>query len=603
MYVSRLASRLLAAGLTLWCGASSANAQLLYEQTPSGPAYNHAYWSSPTPGSSWTVLAADSFQLTERKLLSRITWWGIYGYLGQNNVPPLPEYDSFVIRIYADDGGQPGAVVATFETGFGTTSRTATGRTQYWPYEPDPYPPGQPYPAEEYSYKWTLPAPLPLEANTTYWLSIVNHPLYAPEARWNWSHSASPNNLGVMRGWTDGSSPVMWEAAIEPYDDGIGGVLANAAFRLDSFAPPSYATYEQPRLNNGGGALAATTEWADSFVMTEASTIKRIVWWGGYGYAPGTTWWPPWVPDNFTINIYADDAGEPGTVLATYAAGEVFRWEYDGNNWLQFLPPGDPNSDIYSLRFEYTLPTPFTVQPNTRYWLGIVNPTTNENWLWQASDSTHELGLRFRDATVPGSPWAPQTAPVHDVAFRIETAPPPAFEQRPTHDNQMMSTLPNHWTVADPFQLTETTDITRISWWGGYYNATSYGPPGSDNFTVHIFADNGGQPGAVIATYTPGDQVFRTMTGAKAELEWPPFVAADEFFFSMALPAPLTLQANTRYWISINTTTYANYVGFGWEYSRYNSGPGLYSSFGDPVTGPWQHWGNLSSGMAFRLDR
>ena len=97
----------------------------------------------------------------------------------------------------------------------------------------------------------------------------------------------------------------------------------------------------------------------------------------------------------------------------------------------------------------------------------------------------------------------------------------------------------------EPFELTETADITRISWWGGYYNSQYYPLPGTDNFTVHIFADNGGQPGALIA------------------------------------------------------------MRFGWEYSEYTyaNGSGLYSSFADPVVGPWQHWGDSSPGMAFRLDR
>jgi hypothetical protein len=589
MYVARLARGLLVAGLAFWCGTSTAAAQLLYEQTPSGPAQNYAYQSSTSPYGNRSVVA-DSFQVTQSTLLTRISWWGVY----DGEAPDEMYRESFIIKVHADNGGQPGAVLATFDTGPSMTSRTATGRTQTLPYYwGDPLP--------EYSYKWTLTTPLPLEANTTYWLEIEQVTSYTPPVTWHWSLSEHPDNRGVMTWWGD---PVngSWFPQDWPWDPTAQVSIANVAFRLDSFAPPSYAVYEQPRLNMVGGAAAATTEWADSFVMTEASTIKRIMWWGGYNYAPGTTWQPMWVPDNFMLRIYADDAGEPGTVLATYAVGnDVYRFYYEGG-WLDFTP-GNPYIGISAERFEYTLPTPFTVQPNTRYWLGIVNPTTNENWLWQAAESAPELGLRFRDATVPGSPWtAHTTPPVHDVAFRIETAPPPAFEQRPFHAN-MMGTLPNHWTVADAFQLTETTDITRISWWGGYWNSSLYAAPGSDNFTVHIFADNGGQPGAVIATYTPGDQVFRTLTGWKAEYEWPNVHTADEFFFSMALPAPLTLQANTRYWISINTTEYPNYMGFGWEYSDYTSGPGLYSSFADPVLGPWQHWGNLSSGMAFRLDR
>jgi hypothetical protein len=579
MYVSRLAGRVLAVGLALWCGASFASAQLLYEQTPSGPAYNHAYLSSPDPYYPGTTFAADSFQLTESALLSRITWWGIYGNLfGQDGVPPPLEYESFVIRIYADNAGQPGAMLATFDTGFKTTSRTATGRIQYWPYEP--WANEQPYPVDEYSYKWTLPTPFPIEANTTYWISIVSKQRFGTTARWNWSHSAYPNNLGVMSSWTDGTTTEPWWPAFAPWDDGIQGVLSNAAFRLDSFAPPQHAAYEQALLNDGGGVASSPTgtEWADSFVLTAAGSIKRIIWWGSYAF-PTT--------DTFTIRIYADDAGQPGTELGTYTASAAPMDLALGQ--VSFEPP---YSYIYTWQFEYVLPTPLAVQANTRYWISIVNDQTVTNWLWQASDSTREPGLQFRAATPTGSPWTPQTAPIHDVAFRIETAPPPVFEQRPLHQHAG-SSVTNEAVMADWFQLTETTDIARISWFGGYAGAQyeqGSPVPGSDNFTVLIFADNGGQPGAVIATYTPGDQVFRSLTGKNADAGWPSFTPIPEYFFSMALPAPLTLQANTGYWISIHAPRYSNATGdvfFSWEHGQYDDvGPG-FAVTNNPVTGPW----------------
>jgi hypothetical protein len=400
-----------------------------------------------------------------------------------------------------------------------------------------------------------------------------------------------------MHAWSD---PVNgpWDQLVEPWDEETYEVLANTAFRLDSFAPPSHATYEQPRLNGVGGAAssAATTEWADSFVLTGASTIKRIVWWGGYGPLVdyGNT-------DNFTIRIYTDDAGQPGTEIASYAAGAAYTWGYDGEAYLEFPTPGDPFSGILSFTHEYILPTAFAVQANTRYWISIVNARPDESWLWQASDSSHSLGLQFRDATLPGSPWtAHTTPPVHDVAFRIETAPIPAHEQRPWHMGGW-GAQPYQFTTAASFQLTETTDVRRISWWGGYLGSAWYPPAGSDDFTVHIFADNGGQPGALMVTYTPGDQVFRTLTGGVVDSGYPGGVPpTPEFFYSMALPAPLTLQANTRYWISINTPHYAN-VAFLWEGAEWNGGPNIYISSNDPLLGPWMDWG--SAGVSFRLDR
>jgi hypothetical protein len=307
-----------------------------------------------------------------------------------------------------------------------------------------------------------------------------------------------------------------------------------------------------------------------------------------------------WAPDNFTIRLYADDGGQPGAELASFAAGEVYRWGYDGDGYLEFPTPGDPMSGgVASFTYEYILPTPFAVQANTRYWVSIVNAAPDEAWRWQASDSANEPGVQFRATAPVGGAWtAHNAAPVHDLAFRIETAPVPPFENRP-RQMEMWGTQPSAFTTADSFVMTETTNITRISWWGGYFNMPWYPAAGSDDFTIHIFADDNGQPGPVLVTYTPGDQVFRTTTGKSI---WDGFgEPIPEFFYSATLPAPLTLQANTRYWISINTPNYGN-VGFGWEDSDdAATGPGVFISTTDPLLGPWMNWGSLS--MAFRLDR
>jgi hypothetical protein len=149
---------------------------------------------------------------------------------------------------------------------------------------------------------------------------------------------------------------------------------------------------------------------------------------------------------------------------------------------------------------------------------------------------------------------------------------------------------------ADSFQVTQSTLLTRITWWG-IYDGEAPNDFYNESFTIRIYADDAGQPGAVLVTYTPGDQVFRTLTGRNYEESWQGSPPVLEYFFSMTLPAPLTLQANTRYWISITTSPY-DYVYLLWESSPGSGAPGVHIRVDG---GPWMDWGD--SGVSFRLDR
>ena len=121
---------------------------------------------------------ADDFVLADSIPITGFTLWG-----GYNNGPTVA--DSFLIRLFADSVGQPGALL--WESAPESTSRTLTGATVLSGIYP------------EYLYTVTLPMPFPAQAGVRYWLGIVN-PM--PEAEtWQWeltSPTGSPSP-GIQR--------------------------------------------------------------------------------------------------------------------------------------------------------------------------------------------------------------------------------------------------------------------------------------------------------------------------------------------------------------------------------------------------------------------
>jgi len=95
--------------------------------------------------------------------------------------------------------------------------------------------------------------------------------------------------------------------------------------------------------------------------------------------------------------------------------------------------------------------------------------------------------------------------------------------------------------AADNFVLAEGANtITDIHWWG-FYNV--FDSEAVDDFTVFIYADNGGEPGAApLHTFT--NAVQTTANGTNNSGVYP------EFEYVMNID-PLELTAGTTYWLAI----------------------------------------------------
>ena len=97
--------------------------------------------------------------------------------------------------------------------------------------------------------------------------------------------------------------------------------------------------------------------------------------------------------------------------------------------------------------------------------------------------------------------------------------------------------------IAEDFQLLFPAEIHRLRFWGGYDDDA---PVATDEFTIRIYENDGGIPGAVLYEEV-GAATLRTATGAM-------FFRNDEYQYDVTLSSPLSLPAGT-YMLSIANNT------------------------------------------------
>lgn len=104
------------------------------------------------------------------------------------------------------------------------------------------------------------------------------------------------------------------------------------------------------------------------------------------------------------------------------------------------------------------------------------------------------------------------------------------------------SNTTNTQVMADDFAAPITGQITVVEWWGLFYPSNL---PTSDTFTIRVFTDSSGSPGAKISDESTA--IVPISTGISA-------AGYDEYYYSMALTAPVALTSGANYWISILCT-------------------------------------------------
>ena len=155
----------------------------------------------------------------------------------------------------------------------------------------------------------------------------------------------------------------------------------------------------QASVDNGIGSDADASSFvADDFVLQPgATTITGIEWTGTYWNADT----PTATTDNFTIQIFADNSGQPGAPLYILPIGSPGRT--------------DTGIDIFIFQttrnlYSYLAPiTPLTLTPGVTYWLSIVNNTsadTNDNWDWSIDTSGGNAAAHSAFAPWNTTPYA-----------------------------------------------------------------------------------------------------------------------------------------------------------------------------------------------------
>jgi hypothetical protein len=164
---------------------------------------------------------------------------------------------------------------------------------------------------------------------------------------------------------------------------------------------------------------------ADDFLLTNNSLITGVHWWGWFG---GDIPWPN--PIDINILFYDDDgtgtmptgAGmeDPtSTALAVYNILEVYGIS---------VHPGDPFNCIYE--YNITLPTPFFVSANTKYWIAIQgNLTYPPQWGWWTNGiNPDQLHIPVQGFPLLGTEYWTDLYLDGDMAFQLygEHAFPPS---------------------------------------------------------------------------------------------------------------------------------------------------------------------------------
>ena len=201
-YWQNIVAIMILSGLLFSPTAARAAESIVYEQAPGHFGGFDSQFSDAVPDSQ-RIVVADEFQLDQPTLITTVTWWGS---------PRTFSADTFTIRLYADNGGQPGAILQSFDA---PDNIVETGTGDFVnPPDPDHDFEGIP----EVQYSFDLPTAFLAEANTVYWFSVFTVPAFDEES-WLWEVSASPLHLGVQRSVQSNSGP--WE----PF-------LDNTAFQL-----------------------------------------------------------------------------------------------------------------------------------------------------------------------------------------------------------------------------------------------------------------------------------------------------------------------------------------------------------------------------------
>jgi hypothetical protein len=168
--------------------------------------------------------------------------------------------------------------------------------------------------------------------------------------------------------------------------------------------------------------------------------------------------------------------------------------------------------------------------------------------------------------------------------------------------------------VAEDFTLASSARIGAVVWWGAYMSVVGEPIPETDDFTIRVYRDSEGAPGALVAFYAAGNGVGRTPTGSWANAPeepiappqcppedpacpppFPSFPGRLEYQYRYELPVELPLDGGARYWLAVTNAPSSD--SWGWSISI-AAGDNAVQRSGEVFGGAWEPY---TPGAAFRL--
>ncbi|MEO8561528.1 MAG: hypothetical protein ABI601_05605 [bacterium] len=159
---------------------------------------------------------------------------------------------------------------------------------------------------------------------------------------------------------------------------------------LETTVPPTTPGFVDARTSQIVTDGGAPTQVFDDFTSATAGTIKTVGWQGIYCVQQANAAAPAATATSFTISFYADAAGRPSTAsplqTSTFAVAQTGQTLEKTVANLQCGTAANTTWPFY--KYSVTLPTPFAVTANTKYWISI-----------QATTPSYAVYFGWRDGT------------------------------------------------------------------------------------------------------------------------------------------------------------------------------------------------------------
>ncbi len=164
---------------------------VIYNQ-PATPSDYYTTWASQVSPSGTVATGYDDFTLASATSISAVQWNGNYLDTNTPSANPIaPNTTSFTVAFFADNGGLPGAQLATTTIAQGDCTPTLLGTDGFSTSDSIPT-----YQIPFYSYRAVLPTPFTAAAGQKYWVSIVANT--TDENLWGWYSGSGGDNASIQ---------------------------------------------------------------------------------------------------------------------------------------------------------------------------------------------------------------------------------------------------------------------------------------------------------------------------------------------------------------------------------------------------------------------